>query len=182
MSRPPLARAARRTQVRAEQLAFIRVALRIRRGKAKAIANRGSTRSSPETKACFISEASEDDLELLIDLRDGVVHAAVSDEVEERHTSVDQDAPRDHRIRGVELKRVAVPDPRASRRSGRPEALPERTAWWSTCRRADSNTRRIAATTSDRPITDPLRANRARSTAVVHHCLHRSQAPLCRWL
>jgi hypothetical protein len=41
----------------------------------------------------------------------------------------------------------AVPDPCASRRSGRPEApLPERTAWWSTCRGADSNTRRIAAT------------------------------------
>jgi hypothetical protein len=48
-----------------------------------------------------------------------------------------------------------VPDPCGSRRSGRIEALPERTAWWSTCRGANSNTRRIAATTGDRPITDP---------------------------
>jgi hypothetical protein len=43
----------------------------------------------------------------------------------------------------------AVPDPCVSRRSGGPEALPERTAWWGTCRGADSNTRRIAATTDD---------------------------------
>ena len=43
----------------------------------------------------------------------------------------------------------AVPDPCASRRGGCPEALPECTAWWSTCWGADSNTRRIAATTGD---------------------------------
>jgi hypothetical protein len=55
----------------------------------------------------------------------------------------------------------AVPDPCASRRSGGPGALPERTAWWWTCRGADSNARRIAATIGDRPIIDlsaePLR-------------------------
>jgi hypothetical protein len=50
----------------------------------------------------------------------------------------------------------AVPDPSASRRSGRPEALPERTTWWWTCRGADSNARRIAAMTGDRPITERL--------------------------
>jgi hypothetical protein len=41
----------------------------------------------------------------------------------------------------------AVPDPCPSPRSRRPEALPERTAWGSTCRRADSNTRRLTTTT-----------------------------------
>jgi hypothetical protein len=68
----------------------------------------------------------------------------------------------------------AVPDPCASRGGGRPEALPERTAWWSTCRGADSNTRRIAAPTGDRPITDPyagIRLPRGRGT--------RLRAPTC---
>jgi hypothetical protein len=44
----------------------------------------------------------------------------------------------------------------ASRRSGRLEALPERAVWWWTCRGTDSNARRIAATTGDRPITERL--------------------------
>ena len=61
----------------------------------------------------------------------------------------------------------AVADPCASRRSGRPEALPERTAWWSTCRGADSNTRRIAATTGDRQITDPYAGPCSRVLAAV---------------
>ena len=43
----------------------------------------------------------------------------------------------------------AVPDPCASGRSGRPEALPERTAWWWTCRGADPNAGCIAATAGD---------------------------------
>ncbi len=47
----------------------------------------------------------------------------------------------------------AVPDPCASRRRGRPEALPERPAWRWAGRGADSNTRRIAAATGNRPIT-----------------------------
>ena len=48
----------------------------------------------------------------------------------------------------------AVPDTCAARRRKRPEALPERSAWWSTGRGTDESTRRIAATTHDRAITD----------------------------
>jgi hypothetical protein len=44
----------------------------------------GLREARARAKAFFHSEASEDDLDLLIDLGDGVVHAAVSDEVEER--------------------------------------------------------------------------------------------------
>ena len=59
---------------------------------------------------------------------------------------------RRRRSRGRTRPDRAVLDPCASRRGGRPEALPERTAWWSTCQGADSNTRRIAATAShDQP-------------------------------
>jgi hypothetical protein len=53
-------------------------------GKPKQLRTVGLREARARAKAFFDSEASEDDLDLLIDLRDGVVHAAVSDEVEER--------------------------------------------------------------------------------------------------
>ena len=48
----------------------------------------------------------------------------------------------------------SVPDTCVARRRERPEALPECNAWWSSCRGADANTRRIAATTRDLAMPD----------------------------